>query len=247
MPCIGGSEACKVCFGRTLCPSQCENVTKAQIILSASDLHNTRTTILNPFYNTGYKMIKKIRQKSAVNRIGHFMHKSHPQSVKCTCPSHSLRHQWRHNASEFHDITIATKITLLPASERKWNRNLSEKCTDRHSNIVLFRHVQWLNCGCLTVFMSTGIRCHCLSKIWRIYWQFYPAVSHNHHSVIRKVYDPKDWEEAPSAPLILKPGIEDITTFLRIWRPRLYWHVHRAMSCVKSVTSGNPNTSGPFY
>ena len=33
--------------------------------LSASDLHNARATILNPFYNMEYKMIKKIRQNTA--------------------------------------------------------------------------------------------------------------------------------------------------------------------------------------
>ena len=30
--------------------------------LSASDLHNARATILNPFYNMEYKIIKKIEQ-----------------------------------------------------------------------------------------------------------------------------------------------------------------------------------------
>ena len=30
--------------------------------LSASDLHNARATILNPFYNMEHKIIKKIRQ-----------------------------------------------------------------------------------------------------------------------------------------------------------------------------------------
>ena len=30
--------------------------------LSASDFHNARATILNPFYNMEYKIIKKIRQ-----------------------------------------------------------------------------------------------------------------------------------------------------------------------------------------
>ena len=30
--------------------------------VSASDLHNARATILNPFYNMEYKIIKKIRQ-----------------------------------------------------------------------------------------------------------------------------------------------------------------------------------------
>ena len=33
--------------------------------LSASDLHNARATILNPFYNMDYKIIKKIRQNTA--------------------------------------------------------------------------------------------------------------------------------------------------------------------------------------
>ena len=30
--------------------------------LSASDLHNARPTILNPFYNMEYQIMKKIRQ-----------------------------------------------------------------------------------------------------------------------------------------------------------------------------------------
>ena len=33
--------------------------------LSASDLHNARATILNPFYNMDYEIIKKIRQNTA--------------------------------------------------------------------------------------------------------------------------------------------------------------------------------------
>ena len=33
--------------------------------LRASDLHNARTTVLNPFYNMEYKIIKKIRQNTA--------------------------------------------------------------------------------------------------------------------------------------------------------------------------------------
>ena len=31
-------------------------------LLSASDLHNAQATILNPFYDMEYKMIKKIKQ-----------------------------------------------------------------------------------------------------------------------------------------------------------------------------------------
>ena len=33
--------------------------------LRASDLHNARATILNPFYNMEYEIIKKIRQNTA--------------------------------------------------------------------------------------------------------------------------------------------------------------------------------------
>ena len=33
--------------------------------LSASDLHNARATILNPFYNMEYKILKKIRLNKA--------------------------------------------------------------------------------------------------------------------------------------------------------------------------------------
>ena len=40
------------------------DVAKAQP-LSACDLHNARATILNPFYNMEYKIIKKIRQNTA--------------------------------------------------------------------------------------------------------------------------------------------------------------------------------------
>ena len=37
--------------------------------LSASDLHNARATIRNPFYNMEYKVIKKIRQNKTWIKI----------------------------------------------------------------------------------------------------------------------------------------------------------------------------------
>ena len=56
-PCIveiRGTQGCRRVQGRS------QGTT-----LSASDLHNARATILNPFYNMEYKIIKKIRQNTA--------------------------------------------------------------------------------------------------------------------------------------------------------------------------------------
>ena len=52
-------------FGRRPC-TRCRRVQgRSQgTTLSASDLHNARATILNPFYNMEYKIIKKIRQNT---------------------------------------------------------------------------------------------------------------------------------------------------------------------------------------
>ena len=46
-----------------------------------------------------------------------------------------------------------------------------------------------------------------------------------------------DRYETPSASLLLKLGIEDITLVLRCQWLRWYGHVQRAMSCIKSITN----------
>ena len=52
-----------LCFGRRPCTTRRRVQGRSQgTTLRASDLHNARTTILNPFYNMEYKIIKKIRQ-----------------------------------------------------------------------------------------------------------------------------------------------------------------------------------------
>ena len=47
----------------------------------------------------------------------------------------------------------------------------------------------------------------------------------------------KDRDEAPSASLLLKLGIEGITSVLRCRRLRWYGHVQRATSCIKYITN----------
>ena len=54
----GDQRLAGLCLGRRQGRSQ-------GTTLSASDLHNARATILNPFYNMEYKIIKKIRQNTA--------------------------------------------------------------------------------------------------------------------------------------------------------------------------------------
>ena len=114
--------------------------------LSASDLHNARATILNPFYNMEYKIIKKIRQKTAWIEADIPSQKSHSQSVQCTRPSHCLRQQWRHNPIQLRDVTIATQRTLLRAHVN--TTKIVLKSPDRRSNMSLFLYVQGLIHGC---------------------------------------------------------------------------------------------------
>ena len=120
----GDQRHAGLCLGRRPCTSRRRVQGRSQgTTLSASDLHNARATILNPFYNMEYKIIKKT--KYDVNRSGHSRHKSHSQSVQCTRPSHCLRQQWRHNPIQLRDVTIATQRTLLRVRVN-WGRNRFE-------------------------------------------------------------------------------------------------------------------------
>ena len=55
----------------------------------------------------------------------------------------------------------------------------------------------------------------------------------------------KDRDESPSASLLQKLGIEDVTPVLRSRRLRWYGHEHRVTSCIKFVTNlAIPDTKG---
>ena len=108
-----------LCLGRRPCTSRRRGQGRSQdTTLSASDLHNARTTILNPFYNMECK-------KDKINWSGHYMQKSHFKSVQCTRPSHCLRQQWHHDPIQFHNVTIANTENLT-ASARGWHRSRFE-------------------------------------------------------------------------------------------------------------------------
>ena len=164
----GDQRHAGLCLGRRPCTSLWRVQGRSQgTTLSASDLHNARATILNPFYNMEYKIIKKMRQTTTwidVDILG--INLTPNRYVQCTLPSHCLRQQWRHNPIQLSDVTIATRRTLLRAhvngTEIVW------KSTDQHWNLSLFLYVQVFIHGCLIVFISRVIRWNCFSKMWRI-------------------------------------------------------------------------------
>ena len=160
----GDQRHAGLCLGRRPCTSRRRVQGRSQgTTLSASDLHNARATILNPFYNMEYQNDLENKTKYDVHRSGHSRHKSHSQSVQCTRPSHCLRHQWRHNPIQLRDVTIATHRTLLRAHVNETEIVL--KSTDRHSNLSLFLYSHGLIHGCLMVFISRVIRWNCFSKM----------------------------------------------------------------------------------
>ena len=88
--------------------------------LSASDLHNARATILNPFYNMEYKIIKKIRQNTTwieADILGINLTPNRYNALARTRLGHCLRQRWRHNPIQLRDVTIATQRTYC---ERTW-------------------------------------------------------------------------------------------------------------------------------
>ena len=58
----------------------------------------------------------------------------------------------------------------------------------------------------------------------------------NDRSMIRWICGTKPYDRTPSAELLLKLGIADITTVLRTHRLRWYGHVKRASTCINSIT-----------
>ena len=161
----GDQRHAGLCLGRRPCTSRRRVQGRSQgTTLNASDLHNARATILNPFYNMEHKIIKKIRQNMTwieEDILGiNFtptgtMHSSQPLSTSAmTSQSHST--QWRHN----------NNTTLLRAHVN--GTEIVLKSTDRRSNISPFLYVQVLIHGSLIVVISKVMRLNCFSKMWHI-------------------------------------------------------------------------------
>ena len=127
----GDQRHAGLCLGRRPCMS-CSQGT----ILSALDLHSAWATILNPFYNMEYEIIKKIRQNKTWNKA----------DILCI----NLTPNWYNALASAvvyvsNDVTFPfntmipekqQKIKNLTASMRDRDRNCL-KSTDRRSNITL--------------------------------------------------------------------------------------------------------------
>ena len=136
-----------LCLGRRPCTSRRRVQGRSQgTPISASGLHNARATILNPFYNMKYKIIKKIRQNTAWIEADILGKNLTPNRCNALAPAIVYVSKWRHNPIQHRDVTIATQRTLLRAHVN--TTEIVLKSTDRRSNIYLFLHVQGLIHGC---------------------------------------------------------------------------------------------------
>ena len=123
-PCIVGIQRhAGLCLGRRPWTSRGRVQGRSQCTtLSASGLHNARETILNPFYNLEYEIMKKITQNTTwievdILRINltsfGTMHSPQPLSMSATT-SQSNSTPWRHNSN--------TENVIASARERGRNR-----------------------------------------------------------------------------------------------------------------------------
>ena len=156
----GDQRHAGLCLGRRPCTSRRRVQGRSQgTTLSASDLHNARATILNPFYNMESKIIKKIRQN--MTWIG-----ADIPSVNLTPNALAPATVYVSNDVTIPFNTVTSQRTLLRAHVN-WTE-IVLKSTDRRSNSSIFLYVQGLIHGFLVVFISRRIRWNCFSKMWCI-------------------------------------------------------------------------------
>ena len=162
----GDQRHAGLCLGRRPCTSRRRVQGRSQgTTLSASDLHNARATILNPFYNMDYKIIKKIRQNTAwieadilaknltPNRCNAL---AQPLSTSAmTSQSHST--PWRHNSN--------TKNVAASAREYDQNRFEIYGSALEHVSIPLCTRA---NTWMLDSVYIKGNQKNFFSKMWRI-------------------------------------------------------------------------------
>ena len=161
----GDQRHAGLCLGRRPCTSRRRGQGRSQgTTLSASDLHNARATILNPFYNMEHKIIKKIRQNMTWIKEDILGINLTPNRYNALVPA--IVYVSNDVTIPFNSVTITTQITLLRAHVN--GTEIVLKSTDRRSNISPFLYVQGLIHGSLIVVISRVMRWNCFSKMWRI-------------------------------------------------------------------------------
>ena len=110
-PCIveiRGMQGCALVGGRP-CTSHRRMQGQSQgTTLSASDLHNARATILNPFYKMEYRIIKKTRQNTTWIEEDILGINLTPNWYNALAPAMVYVNR-RHNPIQLRDVTIATQ------------------------------------------------------------------------------------------------------------------------------------------
>ena len=170
----GDQRHAGLCLGRRPCTSRRWVQGRSQgTTLSASDLHNTRATILNPFYNMEYKIIKKIRQNTAwieadilgKNLIPNWCSALAPAIVyvsnDVTIPFKAVTSQWQHKERCCEHTRIRPKSF--------WNLRIGART-------CLYFLCTRANTLMLDSVYIKGNQMNFFSKMWRISW---PRISQN--------------------------------------------------------------------
>ena len=160
----GDQRHAGLCLGRGPCTSRRRVQGRSQgTTLSASDLYNARATILNPFYNMEYEMIKKIKKNTTwieadilgINLTPSRYNALAPAIVyvsnDVTIPFNSVTSQKQHKER------YCERTWMGPKSF--WNLRIGARTSFR-----LFC-VQGLIHGCLIMFISRVITWNCLRKM----------------------------------------------------------------------------------
>ena len=121
-----------MCLGWRLCTSHMLVQGRSQgITLSASDLHNKWATILNPFYNMEYRIIKKIRPNTKWIKWDILGMNLTPSQYNALAPAIV----YVSNDVTIRGVTIATQRTLLQAHVK--GTKIVLKSTVRRSNLSI--------------------------------------------------------------------------------------------------------------
>ena len=164
----GDQRHAGLCLGRRPCTSRRRVQGRSQgTTLSASDLHNARATILNPFYDMEYKIIKKIRQNTAW--------------IEADILGKNLTPNWC-NALASAIVYVRNDVTI-PFKAVTSQYQHKERCCE-HTWIrpkSAFEHVSISLCTRANTLMLDSIyikgnQMNFFSKMWRISW---PRISQN--------------------------------------------------------------------
>ena len=121
----------RLCLGQRHCTSRRQVQDRCQSTpLSASDLNNTRATIISPFHNMECKITNKIGQHKTWTDADIPCINITPNHYNALTQAIFYVRQWLHNPIQLHDVTVTTLRRHVNGTE------IVLKSTDRWLNIT---------------------------------------------------------------------------------------------------------------